>query len=305
VVLSSGRLGLRGRTYLDVGMHLARELFNPARKTRRRAYQPLVLLDAFCKQLERTKPQFSTFFTNHVAAAMHRYWAAAFPDDYESFGLDRAWVKRYAGEIEFAMAKLDDIVRRLARFVDSHEDYMLVIATSMGQAAIPATHVREFLTIVDVNKFMAKLNLSAQEFEERPAMVPDFSFKISREKADDFHRRLGSLRIGGKAPEIHRDGDFFHVSVNERSALTAVLLGDSEVPLEEAGLGYLIHEDEVECTAQHVPEGSLIVYSPHSDALARADRADVSALEFAPSVLRHFGLAVPGYMNRADLLAGC
>jgi hypothetical protein len=307
VILNSGKLGLRARTYLDVGTQLVREVINPARKTRRRAYQPMMLLDAFCRQLERTKPQFSTFFTNHVAAAMHRYWAAAFPGDYDDFQLDGAWVKRYAGEIEFAMGKLDDIVRRLVSFVDTHEDYMLVIATSMGQAAIPAKHVREFLTIVDVKRFMARFNLAPEDFEERPAMVPDFSFRVSREKADDFHRQLEELRIEGKPAGLHRDGSFFHVSVyNERPHLTAVRLAGSDVPLQEIGLGYLIHEDEVACTAQHVPEGSLIVYSPHSGAAAvRGERTDVSALDFAPSVLRHFGLEAPRYMRRAELLAGC
>jgi hypothetical protein len=306
VVLNSTKLGLRPQTYVDIGMHLARELINPIRKTRRRAYQPMILLDAFCKQVERTKPQFSTFFTNHVAAAMHRYWAAAFPGDYQDFQLDDAWVKKYAGEIEFAMSKLDEIVGRLASFVEANEEYMLVIATSMGQAAIPATHVREFLTIVDVNKFMAKFGVTPQEFEERPAMVPDFSFMVSPEKAEHFHRQLGKLRVGGKDPGIHRDGCFFHVSVyDERPGLVTVRLDESEEPLAELGLGYLIHEDEVACTAQHVPEGSLIVYSPHSNANIHGARTDVSALEFAPSVMRHFGLEVPGYMKRADLLAGC
>lgn len=306
VVLSSRKLGLRAHTYLDVGMHLAQELMNPARKTRRRAYQPMILLDAFCRQLERTRPQFSTFFTNHVAAAMHRYWAAAFPGDYENFQLDRSWVEKYSGEIEFAMGKLDEIAQRLMSFVDANEEYMLVIATSMGQAAIPATHVREFLTIVDVSKFTAKLGLTAQEFEERPAMVPDFSFRVAAAKAEHFHRQIDALRVGGKSAGVHRDGDFFHVSVyDERPGLRAVTLIDGEVPLAEAGLGYLVHEDEVACTAQHIPEGALIVYSPHASGSIRGVRTDVSALDFAPSVLRHFGLETPGYMKRADLLAGC
>lgn len=303
VVANSRRLGLRARTYLDIGKQLAGELVDPVRKTRRRAYQPLLLLDAFCKRLAVSRPQFSTFFTNHVAAAMHRYWAAAFPEDYEDFHLDRAWVGKYEGEIEFAMEKLDGMVERLARFVDRNEDYMLVLTTSMGQAAIPASHVREFLTITSIERFMAAFHLTAKDFVERPAMVPDFSFRISQEKADEFERQIRGATVAGKPLDIHRENCFFHISVyDERSGLQTVRLGDSEVPLERAGLGYLVHEDEVACTAQHVPQGSLIVYSPHTEGKAANGRTDVSALEFAPSVLRHFGLDVPGYMRDSNLL---
>jgi hypothetical protein len=303
VVANSRRLGLRARTYLDIGKQLAGEVINPVRKTRRRAYQPLILLDAFCKQLEATRPQFSTFFTNHVAAAMHRYWAAAFPEDYAEFHLDPAWVGKYAGEIEFAMEKLDEMVERLASFVDQNDEYMLVLATSMGQAAIPASHVSEFLTITSIERFMAAFHLTSKDFEERPAMVPDFSFRISPEKADEFDRQIRGLCVGGKPADIHRENCFFHISVyDERSGLKTVRIGDDEVPLAQAGLGYLVHEDEVACTAQHVPQGSLIVYSPHSEGSAPVGRTDVSALEFAPSVLRHFGLDVPRYMRDSNLL---
>lgn len=306
MMLSSGKLGIRANTYASLGRQLATELLSPHLKTRRRAYQPLILLDAFCKQLERTRPQFSTFFTNHVAAAMHRYWAAAFPEDYAQFQFDQAWVDKYRNEIEFAMSKLDSIVARLAQYVDAHPEYMLVVATSMGQAAIPASHVKEFLTITNVQAFMAAFHLQPQDVEERPAMVPDFSFKVTSSKADEFERALRSLAVGGKRAGIHRNNDFFHVSVyDERPGLKAAEFQGKSLALAELGLGYHIHEDEVACTAQHIPEGTLLVYSPHSDAKPSTQRSDVSALDFAPSVLRHFALESPAYMRRADLLASC
>jgi hypothetical protein len=306
MVMNSGMLGIRASTYLGVGGQLASELINPHRKTRRRAYQPLILLDAFCKQLERTRPRFSTFFTNHVAAAMHRYWAAVFPEDYTDFQLDRAWVEKYQGEIEFAMSKLDHIAGRLMKYVDAHPDYMLVLATSMGQAAIPASHVKEFLTITNVPAFMAAFHLQPGDFEERPAMVPDFSFKVTGAKADEFEQALRSLDIGGHPADIHRDNDFFHVSMyDERPGVKEVRCAGKSVPLAELGLGYLVHEDEVACTAQHIRQGTLLVYSPHSDMKPSSSRTDTSALDFAPSVLKHFGLERPAYMKSADLLEAC
>ena len=37
-----------------------------------------ILFDAFMSSLIREKPDFCTFFTNHVASSMHRFWEASF-----------------------------------------------------------------------------------------------------------------------------------------------------------------------------------------------------------------------------------
>jgi hypothetical protein len=305
VLLNSRKLGVRAGTYADIGGQLLSEFANSDRKTRRRAYQPLILLDVFVRQLERTRPRFSTFFTNHVAAAMHRYWAAVFPEDYARFELDASWVKRFNNEIDFAMTKLDKIASKLVHFVDANPDYMLTIATSMGQGAIPATHVREFLTITNMPGFFASLGISPADVEERPAMVPDFSFKVAERVADDVEAALGTLVVAGKPVDFHRQNSFFHVSVyDERPGLTDAYLRDRKTTTAALGLGYMIHEDEVACTAQHVPQGSLIIYSPHAERRAQGGRGEISALDFAPSVLKHFGCEVPAYMRSADLLTG-
>jgi hypothetical protein len=291
-------LGVKPGTFLAVARQLASEIGSPWRKTRRRALQPLIMLDVFEKLLRERRPQYSTFFTNHVAAAMHRYWAAAFPGDYANFSLDKSWVEKYRGEIEFAMSRLDMIVARLARFVDQNSDYMLVIATSMGQAAIPASHVREFMTITDMRSFLSALNVPWQAVEERPAMVPDFGLRVVGEAADELERALGVVSIGGVPIKFHRQGEFFYFSIyDERSGLDVIRVGERDVAAGAMGLGYLVHEDEVACTAQHVPQGSLITYSPHDHSSVDSARKDVSALEFAPAVLRHFGIDPPEYMR--------
>jgi hypothetical protein len=53
----------------------------------------------------------------------------------------------------------------------------------------------------------------------------------------------------------------------------------------------------VNCTAQHVPGGSLLVYVPGSTRKTAPDaRRQVSTLDFVPSVLREFGVPQPSYM---------
>jgi len=61
------------------------------------------------RQLENTQPSFSSFFTNHVASSMHRFWAANFPEDYapEDFGYEDDWINTYRYEIDWSMQKAD------------------------------------------------------------------------------------------------------------------------------------------------------------------------------------------------------
>ena len=126
-------LGLTLPTIADAAGHLVKEAFDSSLRVRRRSYQPLVMADLFVWQMERSMPQFATFYTNHVAAAMHRYWGAAFPEDYEQ-PLDAEWIRKYSSEITFAMDKLDAILGKLLAFIQRHSEYILLVATSMGQA---------------------------------------------------------------------------------------------------------------------------------------------------------------------------
>jgi hypothetical protein len=70
-------LGFRPRTAIDVAGQLASEWRQPWQRVRRRTYQTVLEFDIFMHQLEATRPDFSTFFTNHVASSMHRYWCAS------------------------------------------------------------------------------------------------------------------------------------------------------------------------------------------------------------------------------------
>jgi hypothetical protein len=75
------------------------------------------------------------------------------------------------------------------------------------------------------------------------------------------------------------------------------------VPLGEAGLGVMAHEDGVNCTAQHVPEGSLLVYRHGSRAPDPRAIPKVSTLDMVPSILRFFGFDRLDYMRGSPSVA--
>ena len=171
-VSSLPELGIKPSTVIDTGKQIVSEKLNHARTVRRRTYQVILAFDIFMKQLAANKPDFCTFFTNHVASSMHRYWAAIFPGDYETFKHQPSWVETYKEEIMFAMDKFDAMLTRLTRFVDHTPGFELWIATSMGQAATTAEPCESELQIKNANKFASFFGL--KQWERRPAMLPDF-----------------------------------------------------------------------------------------------------------------------------------
>ena len=81
-ILKSKQLGLKLDTFLKLNKQLISESINSDRVVRRRTSQAEISFDLYFKQLIDTKPDIS-FFTNHLASSMHRYWPSIFPDDYE------------------------------------------------------------------------------------------------------------------------------------------------------------------------------------------------------------------------------
>jgi hypothetical protein len=305
-------LGLRPSTLFDLLGQLLRERKNPALRIRRRVYQPLIMMDLFLRQLSLHKPQFASFYTNHVAAAMHRYWAATFPEDYGAQRLDAEWIARYEHEIWFAMDKLDVMLNRLKRFIDANPAYTLVVASSMGQAAIAAEKTYEFLTILDMGAFMQALGVPPGAWKLRPSMVPCYSVVVDEPYRAVLLERVRGLEINGQKMkqdqrpvgpmsfDERQHGDFqFFVQFDNYDGPKSATLDSRMVGFAQLGVGLMAHEDGVNCTAQHVPEGSLFVY-PHRPAGARTT---VSTLDVVPSILAFFGLEKPSYMRGSSSIS--
>jgi hypothetical protein len=305
-LLKSPSLGVKPQTFAAIGKQLAQERVQKHVKTRRRSYQTVLSFDLFMQQLQEKRPDFTTFFTNHVAAAMHRYWAATFPGDYQEFGLEDEWVKTYAHEIEYAMGQSDKLVKRLMQFVDRDPEYVLVVVTSMGQAADRAEHVTSCVGITDLPKFMQRLGVEPHEYEERPAMAPIFNVVVQPQKREAVRQAIRTLEIGNELIGGEVEDGFFEFAFgplqNYRGTEVA-FLGSDKFTFAEMGLDNVPHEDGVYLTGSHIPQGALLVYDPRQTRPASAQRQQISTLEIAPSLLKHFEITPPSYMQRSvDLI---
>lgn len=305
-------LGIKFDTLAEGARQLASEKLNSKRKIRRRNYQSLLMADVMVKQLKETKPDFATIYSNNVAAAMHRYWAATFPEDYDNLTVTPGWIDTYKGEIFAAMDTFDKVLAKVMAFAEQNTEYSVVIGSSMGQGAIPCEHADSFQTIIDLDKFMAAMGLEKDEWIYRPAMVPCLGVVVESEDARERLRKaLSKFQIDGQHIQRddrplmpmtwdEKDNGFFHfyTQFDDYEGSGLALIGNRQFTLEELGIDTMAHEDGVNCTAQHKPTGSLLIYSPGAQSVANGkSREQVSTLDFVPSVLKHFGLEQPNYLK--------
>ena len=311
MLASSHALGIRPQTYGAIATQLAAERRQPHRRSRRRTLQSVLAFDVFMTQLKRTTPDFSTFFTNHVASAMHRYWAATYPADYLDLDLDSDWLETYRDEIPWAMRATERMLARLVAFADAHPEYEVWTASSMGQGATMAKSLETAVYLLDLATFMRRLGMPDDSWRPQPAMLPQTNVTVSDDAlAATFERQLSELKLVDEPLTYRRgDGGFFaldfgHPNMHERP--TPVRYKGERHTLAAFGLKAVEIEDRSGTTAYHVPEGLLFIYDPqlhappatsHLSAEAAARRPQISTLEIAPALLNAFGVPGREYMT--------
>ena len=300
-------LGFGAGTAGAIVKQLLSERMRTERKVRRRTLQAMLAFDAFMAHLGAMKPAFTTFFTNHVASAMHRFWGATYPDEFEKLDYDQAWIKTFGAKIDAAMWEADVMLRRLKAFVDSDSDYALVVASSMGQAACSGVAMHNQLAIFDMEKFFAAAGVPAGTWARRPAMHPHYSFEVRPEQAGIFEeglRRMTDALNRMAAAKDYKDisyerrGDFFHLALdlyNLEAGRDRLPFGETSMPLSDAGLSLLETDFQQGCTGYHVPEGVVFVYGAQ---IGAKSMGSISTCDIAPSILAMMDIARPGYMRR-------
>jgi hypothetical protein len=300
-LMSLPDMGMRFKTATDIAAQLVDERINKWKVIRRRTYQSIISFDIFYKQLETKKPEFSTFFTNHVASSQHRYWAAAFPEDYESLKLGREWIETYNSEIVYTMKKADEMIGRLKKFIENNPEYSLWILSSMGQQAVEAKEIYTDLFVTNARKFMSNFGLGDGYYELKPSMVPQFNVQIHVDKRKEFEEKLATFKINSKLIQSRQKAEgFYSLDIGfanlDESKIIIEMMGQV-IPLEHSGMANVKIQDRCGATAYHIPQGSLIIYAP-ARGLNGNDVAMISTTDIAPTLLRNFNVAAPDYMNK-------
>jgi hypothetical protein len=292
-------LGVQADTVYRLAKQIVDEKTTPSRIGRRRTSQIQLAFDLFMKQLHQQKPELSTFFTNHVASSMHRYWPAKYPQDFQDLELTPEWYRTYREEIDFTMGEADRQLSKILSFVKNNKDYTLIIASSMGQAAVDhAAAVRTQLLINDLGRFMESIGVSQSQWQPRRAMVPMYMVQIDEDSVDLARQNLSKLCINNIPVDFSDLGNnifqiFFQVENPDENQLIITLDGQTK-SLTEMGLAITVIEDESGSYAYHIPEGIFLVFDPNQP--KAEDRGIIPTTAIAPAMLANFNIKPPAYM---------
>jgi len=295
-----GSLGFKAGTMKDIGGHLLQEKKTPWKTVRRRTYQTVLSFDVFFKLLRKEKPDFTTFFTNHVASSQHRYWAAVFPTEYKDMKYGQDWISTYENEILFTMGKTDEMLQKLASFVNKNQEYKMVITSSMGQEAVESEPIETQLYVTDHDAFFKMLGIAPNEYEFLPSMLPQFNYSVKDSEA--FKSKIEGLKINTK-PFQYREmsAGRFSIDLGQQNLKTVLVeLDGVEVTFDQTGLENVMIEDKSSATAYHIPEGHCFIYHPSYKA-SEMSLHQVSTRELMPTILQNFAVDVPSYAQRPSI----
>ncbi len=295
------RLGISANTCIQTVKQLVGERLNPARIVRRRNIQGLMTFDVIFRQLKNEQPQLTTVFVNHVAASMHRYWAAKFPDDYENNQMPQSWRDTYKDEIDVAMDHADHMLGKLRGFVEKHPEYRVLVVGSMGQHAIEHEVVRNQLVVGNFDNFAKFLGIPEGNAKRLASMEPENVVECSDTPTlEKFIDACKSFVIGEDAITIRRMNDTQACFWVDRTNLDfdhATFNGE-KVLLKDTGLKIEDIQDMSGSTAQHVPQGCCFVFDGHSDLSAHGTGETEHNLNAVTStIISALGVAPKPYMK--------
>jgi hypothetical protein len=255
------------KTLFALAFQLLGEKMDPRLKARRSIYQGVLFWDIFCGLFDpRNPPAFSTFFTNHVAGMMHRFWNHVFPEDFPTHM--RPTEPYHKSTVDFSMSVLDEMLADVLRWQKINPTLTVIFATGMGQDKVIREEHHGFeLTVSDTTKLMQSFGLNHTQFKALLAMAPQCAVEIEdSELRKSLIGRLNAAKTmsGKNLFLLKEEGKSLSITIlyedrNDCLAGKFSLQPGKECSFFDAG----IKSWEIEAgTAYHIPEGIFAISGP-------------------------------------------
>ncbi len=289
------------KTFLKTFKHITSEVLYSKYKSRRSLLQPILNFDLFTKYLIKEKPLFSTYFTNHVAGMMHRYWIYLFESEINN--ADKNISNFYKHSLIKSMDIVDIQLKRLLEISDLY-NYNVIVTSSMGQKTRKNISQDNDICLTNLTKFCISIGLNPKLYSELPAMQPDVCIKCSTKEALEKLRinikKIKDLNNKNIIKERYEPIDLnLNISLlmtEKLSENNKVLINGSQKVLAEGGLKIVKRDPG---TAYHCPEGSLFTFGDiNLNSLFRGImNPTIDTTKIAPLILDYFDVEIPSYMN--------
>jgi hypothetical protein len=271
------RSGLRLRTFAAIAAQLAAERLDARRIAWRPDFQAVLFWDVFRHHFDaRDPPAYASFFTNHVAGAMHRYWKDVFPGD---FGEPAPAADRTQEPLMLhALSIVDSMLGDAMGWAERNPSLAVVFAASMGQQAVHRDgHPGRELVVTRVQALLEACGLPRERFRPLLAMVPQAAAEVP--EAGDraaLLAFLGAIRTAAGAAAFEPVASGESVSITLRNPPLADIeagyftVNGARLPFADLG----IEARAVDAgTGYHMPEGAFAVLLPAGTAARDPPRA--------------------------------
>ncbi|EAU75555.1 hypothetical protein [Synechococcus sp. RS9916] len=122
-------------------------------RTLQYVYQSAILVNT----IREERPDVSILFSNHIAANMHRYWAATWPEEFDKPMYTKKWLSKKSRIIDYSLWLLDDLIGDI--FSMSKKDTIIILCTGMGQKANKTANINRMYDgkIQKMELFMSRI----------------------------------------------------------------------------------------------------------------------------------------------------
>ena len=293
--------GLTLKASVSTLKHLFNEFLNKHSKSLRPTIQAVIAFDIFKHCLKNTKPDFVTFFTNHVAGIMHRYWKYSFPEDFNYELSNNKFDRYHKKSILRAMDIADTQIKYLMKFARKNS-YDIVVCSSMGQEAInrgeyiPEIKLEDFESLKKLIKFDSSVKL-------KMAMQPDIVFEFEcRQDLDSFIKKMTSIKDTKQKPIFEVRYPPKNLTLNLKSIHSSILSKNSTIifdgenySLKKAGFSTFKRDIG---TGYHQPYGIIIWNKNNPKGYFSKEKTTIDSRRFAPTILNSLDVNIPEYMEK-------
>mgnify|MGYP001341045548 CR=1 FL=1 len=290
--------GLSFSTCYKITAHLIKEKLDLNNKSLRPMLQADLAFDVFKDCLKNSKPDYVTFFTNHVAGIMHRYWKYSFPNEFDGDVKGDKLYSFHKNSILKAMDIFDSHLSYLSKF-SKQNDYDLIICSSMGQEAIDRGEYIPEIKIENFDKLKKIINYSSK-VEMNMAMQPDVAFEFKSNKdLEEFKMKLLLITDIDNNPIFKLVYKPKKLTLNLQLIRSAHLVKNKQLLYKEKlysinDFGFVTFERDIG-TGYHQPYGILIWNNDFK--IKQQDRLEIDTCDFAPTILNSFNIDIPEYMG--------
>ncbi len=291
------RSGVSLKSCLRIAQQLFNEVANPCTKSLRPMVQAYLAFDILKDCLKYHKPSFVSFFSNHVAGIMHRYWKYSFPEDFDAPIQDDKLTKFHSQSILKAMDIADKQIHWLNQFCQRNH-YDLLILSSMGQEAVNRGDYIPELKLTHLPALLKLINFKPQVMLNL-AMHPDIALEFETEVGLEMFLPLinqlkdkeGNPVLKLRYPPV---GETLNLSIcNTKSIVEeqSLYFYDSKVRLSDAGFEIFCRDQG---TGYHQPEGILLWSGKHAPSIP--NRKVIDSCQVLPTILELYNIPKAHYM---------